>query len=124
MVVPQRDGPSQNDVVGLFADMRHVAVATEGLNFAGVALRLHHVVKERLWCAPGIAVQYDVTMVNFEWTDFDERQGFSQYARLSWRGEASSYPIRLAVDQPDNDTWRIRCSFNKRRHNLERRRKF
>merc|ERR1739845_198347 len=48
MVVPQRDGPGESDMVGLFADIRHLNVCTDGLSFAGVALRLDHIVRERL----------------------------------------------------------------------------
>jgi len=114
MIVPQRDGPSENDMVGLFADARTLTVATEGLSFLGVALRLQHVVKERLWCAPGVATQFDMTFVNFEWTDFDARQGFTQRIAQGEHGEASFYPLRVAVDQPTRDAWRMRVVFCKK----------
>ncbi|CAE8591819.1 unnamed protein product, partial [Polarella glacialis] len=45
MVVPQRDGPGESDMVGLFADQRLLDVLTEDLSYAGVVLALHHVVK-------------------------------------------------------------------------------
>jgi len=121
MIVPQRDGASENDMVGLFADMRSLSIATEGLSYAGVALRLHHLVKERLWCAPGIATQFEMTLVNFEWTDFDQRHGFTQHVRMMNHNESSFYPLRVAVDQPSRDCWRMRVAFNQRRHNMERR---
>ena len=47
MIAPQRDGPGQGDLVGLFADIRMVSIRTEGLSYMGAALRLHHIVKER-----------------------------------------------------------------------------
>jgi len=124
MIVPQRDGPSENDMVGLFADCRNLAISTKGLNFAGVALRLHHVVKERLWSTPGIATQFDVPFVNFEWTDFEERQGFSQNIRTFECAESSFYPLRVAVDQPNRDSWRMRVVFDKEKYSEEQRIQF
>lgn len=124
IIVPQRDGPGHNDMVGLFADVRHLSVCTDGLNFVGVALRLHHVVKERLWCAPPLATQYDMTFVNFEWTDFEERHGFTQHVNLIERAESSFHPLRIAVDQPSRNAWRMRVAFDKKQYNDERRTKF
>jgi len=112
MIVPQRDGPSENDMVGLFADIRHLCVCTAGLSFAGVALRLHHVVKERLWCAPGVATQNELALINFEWTDFDELHGFSQHVSLFEQRENARHPVKIAVEQPDKDTWQMRVAFN------------
>jgi len=124
MIVPQRDGPGHNDMVGLFADLRHLSVCSDGLNFVGVALRLHHIVKERLWSAPGLAMQYDMTFVNFEWTDFEERYGFTQHVNLIERSESSFHPLRIAVDQPSRDAWRMRVAFHKTQYNEERRNRF
>lgn len=124
MIVPQRDGPGENDMVGLFADIRHLTICTEGLNFLGVALRLHHVVKERLWTEPGLATQHEVTMVNFEWTDFDERHGFSQHVPFNERGTSSQHPLQVSLDQPSREAWRMRVSFDKMRYPQERRNLF
>ena len=54
MVAPQRDGPGESEMVGLFADIRQCNICTEGLNHVGVALRLNYRVRERLWMPPGI----------------------------------------------------------------------
>merc|ERR1712232_1463582 len=85
---------------------------------------LHHIVKERLWCAPGIATQFDTTIVNFEWTDFDERQGFTQTVELSESWETSFHPLRIAVDQPNRDAWRLRVAFNKTKYSETQRNSF
>lgn len=114
MIAPLRDGLNETNMVGLFADIRHFTVSTEGLNFAGVALRLHNIVKERLWTQPGLATQFDVPLVNFEWTDFEERHGFTQHVTVCERNESSPHPFKVAVDQPGRDVWRIRAVFAKR----------
>merc|ERR1712232_1151715 len=95
-------------MVGLMADVRHFSVCTEGLSFAGVAIRLHRVVAERLWHAPTIATQQDVAFVNFEWTDFSHLHGFSQHVCLHDRREVSGHPVRITIEQEDRDTWRMR----------------
>lgn len=124
MIVPQRDGPAENDMVGLFADIRHLTVHTEGMNFAGVAMHLHRIVKERLWCAPGIATQFDLALVNFEWTDFDEAHGFAQHVNLYDGNENARHPLKVAVEQPDRDTWRMRVAFHCRKFDDEQRNLF
>jgi len=125
MIVPQRDGPGENDVVALLADVRHLIVCTGGLSFAGVTLRLHHVVKERHWCAPGLATQYDLPLVNFEWTDLTERHGFVQRVNPGGeRAESSLHPLRVSVDQPDREAWRLRVAFDRRRFGPCRRERF
>merc|ERR1712048_1248487 len=124
MIVPQRDGPGESDMVGLFSDLRHLDVCTEGLSLAGVALRLHHVVKERLWRVPQLKTQFDLTMVNFEWTDFEEKSGFSQHIQFHEMGEKSFHPLRIAVDQPEHDVWRMRIVFQEGRFTEEQRRHF
>jgi len=78
MIVPQRDEPAASEIIGLFADIRQFNMCTDGLSLAGVALRLHRVVKERLWKAPGLMTLAEVPLINFEWTDFDTRNGFAQ----------------------------------------------
>lgn len=113
MIVPQRDGTGENDMVGLFADIRHLNVCTEGLSLAGVALRMHHTVEQRQWFEPGLATQCDVTLVNFEWTDFEERHGFVQKVSLTENNESSFYPLRVALDQPDRTSWRMRVMFDR-----------
>jgi acyl-coenzyme A synthetase/AMP-(fatty) acid ligase len=112
-IVPQRDGSSSGDLIGLFADIRLVDVRTEGLSFAGMALLLQHVVKNRLWRIPPVATQFDSPLVNFEWTDFDSKHGFSQMPHLR-RGPEMGVcnPIKVAVDQPDRNTWRMRTAFD------------
>merc|ERR1740129_454241 len=124
VITPYRDGPGELLMIGLFADVRHLVVSTEGLSFAGVALRLNYIVKERLWLAPGLATQFDVTLVNFEWTDFEERHGFVQQVSLLEGSESSFHPLRVAVDQPGPDTWRMRVTFAKQRYDEGRREKF
>lgn len=112
MVVPQRDGIGESDMIGLFADMRHVTICTEGLSYLGVALHVHYIVKERLWRAPPVATQFDVPLINFEWTDFSRRHGFSQHIHTRQGGEQLSNPMKVAVDQPDVGTWRMRTAFD------------
>jgi hypothetical protein len=111
MIVPQRDGLAENEMVGLFADFRHVNICTDGCNFVGVALELDRVVKERLWRRPGIATQFDLPMVNFEWTDFDEVGGFMQHISPFDRQENPPYPLKVAVEQPGPDQLRFRVAF-------------
>jgi len=119
MIVPQRDGPSENEMVGLFADIRHLSVITGGLSFAGVAAQLHHVVKERLWWAPGLTNQCDLPMVNFEWTDFEENNGFVQHVRLMEGNGGTRHSMQVAVEQPSKDEWRMRVAFNVARVSTE-----
>jgi len=124
MIVPQRDGPAENDMVGLFADIRHLSICTDGLSFAGVALRLHHIVTHRIWKAPGLATQFDLTLVNFEWTDFEELHGFVQHINLDQRTETAWHPLKIAVEQPDRETWRMRVAFQRYRYGEEDRKQF
>merc|ERR1712083_331669 len=124
MITPQRDGPGEHGMIGLFADVRNLIVSTEGLSFAGVALRLNYIVKERLWHAPGLATQFDVTLVNFEWTDFEERHGFAQKVDFTEGREGSIHPLRVAVDQVNPFTWRMRVSFAKEHYNEALREEF
>eukprot|EP00928_Gymnodinium_smaydae_P030424 TRINITY_DN22635_c0_g1_i2.p1 TRINITY_DN22635_c0_g1~~TRINITY_DN22635_c0_g1_i2.p1 ORF type:complete len:1320 (+),score=256.20 TRINITY_DN22635_c0_g1_i2:390-3962(+) len=124
MVVPQRDGPGESDMVGLFADLRVLALQTEGLSLAGLALQVHHSVKERLWCAPPLGVLYDVPMVNFEWTDFESRQGFTQLVQTRSGAEMILNPLKVAVDQPSRGTWRMRNSFDCAVYDHARRERF
>ena len=124
MIVPQRDGPSENDMVGLFADVRNISVKTGGLSFAGVAVRLHHITKERLWGTPGMATQYDGPFVNFEWTDFAQRRGFSQVVHIAEWAETSMQSLKIAVDQPDQQSWRMRVAFDKRQYTYRLRERF
>merc|ERR1719254_221533 len=124
MIVPQRDGPGENDMVGLFSDIRCISVCTEGLSFAGVALRLHHIVKERLWSVPELRTQFDMPMLNFEWTDFQEKQGFVQHVITGERGERSFYPMRAAVDQPGENVWRVRAAFQEGKYEENARDRF
>mmetsp|Transcript_59428 Transcript_59428/g.150579 ORF Transcript_59428/g.150579 Transcript_59428/m.150579 type:complete len:396 (-) Transcript_59428:93-1280(-) len=124
MIVPQRDGLGENDMVGLFSDVRHLCICTEGLSFAGVALRLHHIVKERLWTVPAVRTQFDFTLINFEWTDFQEKQGFAQHVTCSERGESSFHPLRIAVDQPERQVWRMRVAFQEGKFTEQQRESF
>lgn len=124
MIVPQRDGPGENDMVGLFSDVRHLCICTEGLSFAGVALRLHHIVKERLWTVPAVRTQFDLTLFNFEWTDFQEKHGFVQHVTCNERGESSFHPLRVAVDQPERHVWRLRVAFQEDRFTEQQRERF
>lgn len=124
MIVPQRDGPAENDMVGLFADFRHFNICTEGLSFAGVALSTHNTVQRRLWTEPGLCTQFDITIVNFEWTDFEERHGFVQRVTVGKRNESSPHPLRISVDQPNRDTWRMRVAFGRKQYNEAARERF
>merc|ERR1712079_929411 len=124
MIVPQRDAPGESESVGLFADVRDLIICTGGLSYAGVALRLHHVIKERLWGAPGISTQFDSALINFEWTDFTERHGFTQRVSTGERGAGSLNPLRIAVDQPNGEEWRVCAAFEKHRFGPRRRERF
>jgi hypothetical protein len=113
MIVPQRDGPSEGDLVGLFADIRLLDVCTAGLSFAGAALRLQHIVKERLWTTPPVGTQFNDPLINFEWTDFDSRQGFVQLPHMRTGPENGVInPLKIAVDQADRSNWRMRVAFD------------
>uniref|UniRef100_A0A7S2MUS0 Condensation domain-containing protein n=1 Tax=Alexandrium andersonii TaxID=327968 RepID=A0A7S2MUS0_9DINO len=124
LVVPLRDGPAEQDVVGLLADFRVMQVACEGLSVAGVALQLHSVVKERQWQAPGLTAQYDWPFVNFQWTDVEAHHGFEQVVDLSHNTERLRNPLGIAVEQRDAHFWRLRTSFDKRRYNAEARQRY
>lgn len=113
MVVPQRDQPGESDMVGLFADVRILTIRTRDLSFAGAALHLQHVVKERLWRQPPVMMQGEFPFVNFEWTDFESRHGFSQLVHQKQGPEQLSNPLKVAVDQPELNTWRMRTAFDK-----------
>jgi len=124
MIVPQRDAPGESESVGLFADVRDLTICTGGLSFAGVALRLHHVIKERVWGTPGISTQNDLALINFEWTDFAERHGFAQRVSTGERGAGSLHPVRIAVDQPNGDEWRMCAAFANHRFGPRKRERF
>jgi len=111
MVVPQRDAPGASDMVGMFSDYRCLDIFTGGLSYAGVALSLHHTVKERLWRPPLPTGQFELPFVNFEWTDFEERQGFSQIVDGGRNDTSVSTPMKLVVDQPDSRSWRVVATF-------------
>jgi hypothetical protein len=125
MIVPQRDGPSESDLIGLFADIRFIDIYTSGLSYAGVALWIQHIVKERLWRSPPVGTQFANPLINFEWTDFDSRQGFSQVPQPR-QGEEHGVcnPLKLAVDQPDRFTWRLRAAFDTKLYEHEDRERF
>lgn len=111
MIVPQRDGQGESDVIALMVDYRHFHVCTDELSHAGVALRLSRLIKERRWTCPGLATPHDMPMVNFQWTDFDERESFVQEPwQVNWR-EDSLHPIAVVVDQPSRESWRLRIGF-------------
>lgn len=124
MIAPQRDGPSFGDMIGFFADIRHFTVGTGGLSYAGVALQLHHTIKERRWQAPPIATQYDSVLVNFEWTDLELRQGFTQHVLLRQGPEQLTNPMKLCVDQPTANVWRLRATFDSAKYSQACRQRF
>jgi hypothetical protein len=124
LVVPQRDGFAESDIVGLFSDIRHISIHTEGLNFAGVALELNHIVRERLWLKPGISTQFSAAFVNFEWTDFQARHGFCQVPQTSLRDERLLNPMKISIDQPEAETWRMRLIFDKKLYTSQQQNKF
>merc|ERR1712139_247570 len=113
MIVPNRDGVSESDLIGLFSDIRELDIRTAGFSFAGVALWLQNAVNERLWRAPPVGTQCVNTMINFEWSDFDSHQGFVQLPQPRQGQEHGVHnPLKLAVDQPDPHTWRLRTAFD------------
>lgn len=114
MVAPQRDGRGESEMVGLFADIRLLTIDPEGLSYAGLALELHHLVKERRWGSPSILVQGEIPFVNFEWTELESHHGFSQMPFSRSGAELSlQNPLKVAVDQGDSGTWRMRTAFDK-----------
>lgn len=124
IIVPQRDGPSENDMVGLFADVRDLAVRTGGLNLAGVALQLQRSVQERQWRAPCLGDQSDLPMINFEWTDFDQTHGFVQHVNLIERIEFSRHYLKIVVEQPSQGAWRLCVAFEVPRYGPTERGRF
>merc|ERR1712226_654738 len=87
-------------------------------------MRLQHIIKERLWYAPGLITQYDMPMVNFQWTDYDQRHGFTQRPSVvHWR-EVSVNPITIVVDQPEHHLWRLRVSMAMAVYSSEQRARF
>merc|ERR1712048_1218964 len=98
-------------MVGLFADVRHLAVRTGDLCLAGAALLLQRTVREREWRAPCLGEQSDLPFVNFEWTDFDETYGFAQHVSLTERTEFVRHYLKVVVEQPSRDAWRICAAF-------------
>jgi len=62
--------------------------------------------------------------VNFEWTDFESRHGFTQLVQCREAGEYLQNPLKVAVDQPDPFTWRVRMAFDTALHGQEGRDRF
>eukprot|EP00930_Biecheleria_cincta_P039361 TRINITY_DN27064_c0_g1_i1.p1 TRINITY_DN27064_c0_g1~~TRINITY_DN27064_c0_g1_i1.p1 ORF type:complete len:1328 (+),score=219.18 TRINITY_DN27064_c0_g1_i1:54-4037(+) len=124
MVVPQRDGPGASDMVAMFSDYRCLDIPTEGLSYAGVALSLYHMVKERLWRAPLPTGQSELPFVNFEWTDFEERHGFSQIVDAGRSDTSVQTPMKLVVDQPDSQSWRVAATFKTSLYKEDARKRF
>lgn len=124
MVAPMRDELGASDVIGLLADFRQFNVCTDGLSFAGVALRLHHVVKERLWKLPSLFTQWQAPWVNFEWTELEKKNGFLQVADTSQWASGLANPIQIAVDQPNINEWRMRVNIDEKRYPAETREGF
>lgn len=121
LVAPQRDGAGEADMIGLFADVRFFHVCTAGLSHAGVALRLHHLVKQRLWREPQTLTQFNHAWINFQWTDFESRHGFTQLVEVSQNPEWSVNPLKISVDQPSRSAWRLRVAFKDALYSAERR---
>jgi len=107
MVIPGRDGPQDSDLVGLFAEYRRLEIRTEGLSYLGAALSLHYIVKERLWRQPPSVGQSKAPFVNFEWTDFEERQGLSQIPEPRRKDFNVHSPMNVVVTSPTRDSWRL-----------------
>jgi hypothetical protein len=124
MIVPQRDEPASSEIVGLFADIRQFNICTDGLSVAGVALRLHRVVKERLWTPPGFMTLAEVPLINFEWTDLDARNGFAQMPQTGERPEMLMNPFKVSVDEPGGGCWRLRIVFDSHRYPETEQRRF
>lgn len=126
-LAPQRDGPWESEMVGLFADHRLLNICTEGLNYLGVALRLHNIVRERQWCCPGFISQPELPFINLEWTDTSKRHGFQVDLQSSASGlvsEGGPNPLKFAIDQPDESRWRMRVAFDGRKYSEERQNDF
>lgn len=111
VIAPQRDEPCASDLIGLFADYRRLEVPIEGLHYAGVALALNVIVKERLWRQPPVVSQAAVPFVNFMWTDFEEPNGFKPIPAYKGKEGSSVSPIQVVVVQPSRECWRIVCTF-------------
>jgi len=110
MVIPGRDGPCESDLVALFAEYRRLEVRTAGLSYAGVALSLHYLVKERRWRQPPSVKQSEAPFVNFEWTDFEERHGVSQIAEARHKDTNVHSPLHVVALSPSRDRWRLLTS--------------
>uniref|UniRef100_A0A7S0FYZ2 Condensation domain-containing protein n=2 Tax=Pyrodinium bahamense TaxID=73915 RepID=A0A7S0FYZ2_9DINO len=124
LVVPQRDGPAESDLVGLFADFRLLRVSCGGLSAMGVALQLHHLIRDRLWLAPGPFTQFSHPWVNFQWTDFEAHHGLRQINDLgTWSGHLSN-PISIVVEQQDELSWRLCANFDAKKYSPEARERF
>lgn len=93
--------------------MRVLSMITGGLSMAGVVMRLHHLVKERVWEAPPVLIQADVILINFQWTDLQVRHGFSQVPGFWGIGNEGTFtPMKVVVDQPDRDSWQVKSVFS------------
>lgn len=121
VVAQERDGPGEEELVGCFAGGRLLTICTEGLDFVGVALRLHHVIQERLWSQPGPMTLPDSAVVNFVWRDFDEWHGFKPHALSPEERSTPEMSPRLLVlvDEPCQNEWHVLAAFCQARYSEE-----
>ncbi|CAK0820771.1 unnamed protein product [Prorocentrum cordatum] len=124
VVVAQRDGPGESEMLGLFADIRMVHLRVAELSYAGMALWMHHVVQERLWHPQAIASQYQTPLVNIEWQDFERHAGFAHQVYLKQGFEWLSHPIKVSLDQPGPDSFRLRVVIDRALYGAEEQDRF
>ncbi|KAF4735712.1 hypothetical protein FOZ63_034100 [Perkinsus olseni] len=126
LVVPLRDGPTEHQLVGLFADLRNVDIpledipgdkgkpcATSVLNFA---LTLRHMVKFRRWTIPTPLSSCERLLVNLLPAQFpsesDGPERFEQNLRILPLPHGSSVSatrtLEIACDQTSRDSWALR----------------
>jgi len=128
LYVPQRDGPGEAGLVGLFADWRNIAVQTDRdtATVIGVVLDVAYTLRTRRWAVFNAISKPEATMVNFQPLDVvppESRAGFAQVGEELWRiGECLKQiqtdgrnsemswvpqPLSLTIEQQDRETWYI-----------------
>lgn len=114
LVANQRDEARASDMVGFFADCRELDIAVgRELGYVGVAVGVNDTVQQRQWRAPGL-VGGDVVSVNFQWTDFDSREGFQQLPDFHYAQQRNRVrcPLEVYVDEPAPGQWRFALNFD------------
>lgn len=134
LYAPMRDEAGEAEMIGLFADWRHISVRADldTATVLGVVLDLEQAIRLRRWSVFNAFCKPEVRMVNFQPLDttrLGSRAGFVQVGEELWRiGENLKQETRsndlnwvpqrfsLTIEKQDSDTWWLLLSVTSQDH--------